>query len=179
MDNNIKTLMVAGVVASAFLAPTLGKTIPQLIRFSAGDPVGATDFNSNFTTLRTAVQNLEDQVAALQAEVAATRSTAGRITLPNGESIEVRRKLLVGTKSATTVTLPHGIPNNPATQRRFLGCEIIGDGLDVQAINLAGQLGSQAANWCEFSDTELELTWVTAGTVTFQVIVDYTEVPFR
>lgn len=179
MDNNIKTLMVAGVVAAAFLAPALGRSIPQLIQFSAGDPVGAADFNANFTTLRTAVQSLEDKVATLEAELGEARSTAGRIALPNGEVIAVRKKLLTGNKTSTSTTLPHGIPDNPATQRRILGCELVGDGAGAQAVNLAGQLGSHSANYCDVTDTEVKLAWVTATPVTFHVIIEYSDVPFR
>jgi hypothetical protein len=179
MDNNIKTLMVAGVVAAAFLAPTLGATIPELVQFSPGDPVGAAAFNSNFGMLRSAVQDLEEQVATLETELAQARSTAGQIGLSNGETITVRRKLLTGTKSSTSTTLPHGLPNNPASQRRILGCEIVGDATGIQAVNLAGQLGAQSATWCEFTDTEVEITWATAGPLTFHVIIDYTDAPFR
>jgi len=179
MDNNIKTLMVAGVLTAAFLAPTLGKTIPQLLQFSPGDPVSASAFNTNFTTLRTAVQNLEEKVSTLETELAEARATAGHITLSNGEAVAVRRKLLTGSKTTTSTTLAHGIPGNPASQRRILGCEVIGDAAGIQAVNLAGQLGAQSANWCEFNDTEVEITWATAGPITFQVIIDYTDVSFR
>ena len=179
MDNNIKTLMIAGVVAAAFLAPALGRSIPQLIQFSAGDPVAASDFNTNFATLRTAVQDLEEKVSALETELGETRSIAGHITLPNGEVVPVRKKLVIGNKTSTMTTLAHGIPGNPGTERRILGCEIIGDGVGVQAVNLAGQTGSQSANWCDVSDTEVKISWGTATAVTYQVVIEYAETPFR
>lgn len=179
MDYNIKTLLIAGVVGAAFLAPALGRTVPELVSFTAGDPVSATDFNSNFTTLRTALETLESKVATLEADLADARATAGQVSLSNGEVVTVRRKLLTGSKSGTSTWLAHGIANNPATQRRILGCEVVGDAVGVQAVNLANQLGAQAATWCEFTDTEVEVGWATSGALNFQVIIDYTDVPYR
>jgi hypothetical protein len=105
-DNNIKFLMIAGALAAAFLAPTLGRTVPELISFSSGDPVSATDFNSNFDALHQALSSVETKVATLEAELATARASAGSVTNAAGQSFEVFRKVLTGTKTTTTTTAP-------------------------------------------------------------------------
>ncbi len=179
MDSNLKVLMVTGVLAAAFLAPTLGQTIPELISFSAGKPVSASDFNSNFDTLRDAVENLEDQVATLESELATARSRAGSIALASGSTVPVLRKVITGTKSATTTTQPHGISGNPATQRRILGCQVVVDATGEQSVNYATSVGSHATLWCEVRDTEVEIAWATATTVGYQIVIEYAESVFR
>jgi hypothetical protein len=179
MDSNLKVLMVTGVLGAAFLAPTLGRSIPELISFNAGSPVSAADFNSNFDTLRTAIENLEGQVATLESELATARSKAGSIEVPGGNTVPVLRKVITGTKSATVTTQPHGIAGNPATARRILGCQVIADALAEQSVNYATTVGSNASLWCEVRDTEVEIAWATATTITYQIVIEYAETAFR
>jgi hypothetical protein len=178
-DNNVKVLMVAGVLAAAFLAPTLGRTVPELISFSAGDPVSATDFNSNFDTLRAGLSNLETQVATLEADLATARASAGSVTNAEGQSFPVLRKVITGTKTATTTLLQHGIPGNVATERRIVGCRTIVDQPTEQSINYANTVGSSAALWCDVTDTQVEIAWATATQVGYQVVLEYAAEPFR
>lgn len=179
MDSNLKVLIVTGVLGAAFLAPTLARSIPELVSFKAGTPISAGDFNTNFDTLRSAISDLEAQVATLESELNEARAKSGSLEAPNGSTVSVLRKVITGTKSAMTTVLPHGIPDNPATARRIVGCQVIVDAEGEQSINYATTVGSHASLWCEVTDTEVEVAWATATTVSYQIVIDYAETAFR
>jgi len=46
-------------VTGLALIPVSVSAVPSLITFTAGSPIRAADINTNFTTLRTAIQGLE------------------------------------------------------------------------------------------------------------------------
>src|SRR5262245_56806458 len=123
--------------------------------FHAGDEVSSSGMNENFSTLADAVNALEAQLATLEADLDDARSAAGYITLQSGDQQPYYRKVLKGTRSGSTTTLPHGIPGNPATERRFLGCEVMVNYEESgprQTMNLNTGSGSLTPNYCDMDD---------------------------
>lgn len=77
-------LAVAGALV---LVPLTVSAVPTLISFSAGQPIRAADINSNFTTLRTAIQGLESGTRC-KVHVASCSSTSCQLTCPTGYHVE-------------------------------------------------------------------------------------------
>jgi len=171
-------LGIAGALAVPALA-IAAVNIPNV--FNAGDTVSASAMNQNFTVLKNAHDALETQVATLQTQLTEARAAAGYITQASGKTIPYYRKVLKGTRSsATTTTLAHGIQGNPATQRRFLGCEITvnyDNNGPRQTINLNSSSGGSTPLYCDMDDTNLSIAWYYSGALEFQVSLLYTTQP--
>ncbi len=170
-------------IAGALLVPTFAVAATQIpYVFQAGDPVSATEMNANFSTLDGAVNNLEEHLSDLQAELAEARAAAGYITLANGTRVPYYRKLLKGTRTSATTTLAHGISGNPATERRFIGCEVMvnyDSGGPRQTVALNVNSGASTATYCDMDDTTLLVNWYNTSTREFQVSLLYTTQPLE
>lgn len=170
-------------VAGALVVPALSVAavnIPNV--FSAGDTVSSSKMNENFTTLRDAINTLESQVEDLQAELDEARTAAGYITLSNGDHLPYYRKVLNGTRSGSTTTLAHGISGNPATERRFLGCDVVvnyNSGGPRQTQNMNSTSGASTPTYCDMDDTNLIIAWYNSGALDFQVSLFYTNDPIE
>ena len=168
-------------ITGALLAPTLAVAATQIPHvFQTGDPVSSSEMNANFSSLGNAVDMLEQQLAGLQAELDEARTAAGHITLSNGTRVPYYRKVLKATRSGTTTTIPHGITGNPASERRFIGCEVMvnydsNGPRQTSALNIAS--GASTATYCDMDDTTLLVNWYNSGALEFQISLLYTAEP--
>ncbi len=174
--------IVAGSVVGIGLVGGVAYAVTDPIHFQSGAPIVAEDFNTNFDQLTGAIAALEkrvdelnQQVSSLDSDVIDAQSVAGYLTTPGGKSVPFFRKVLsVSSRTATSVTLSHGIAGQPATERRFINCAVLTNHEPGrQNINLNEPEGASAAHWCDFSDTEIEITWTTTSGFPYFVVVDY------
>jgi hypothetical protein len=170
---------VAGAIAVPALA-IAAVEIPNV--FQAGDAVSASQMNANFQSIAAPVEALQAQVATLQADLAEAQSVAGYLTQPNGSVVPYYLKVLTGTKTSTVTTLAHGIPGSPATQRRFIGCEVVvnyNSSGPRQTLNLNSPTGPSTPNWCDMDDTNLVIGWHDPAERAFQVSLLYLGSPIQ
>jgi hypothetical protein len=125
---------------------------------------------------------LEQQVADLRDELEEARAAAGYITLNNGTKLPYYRKVFTGTRTSTTTTIAHGISGNPASERRFIGCEVVVNyesaGLR-QTLNLNSASGASTPTWCDMDDSELIIGWYNDSERDYQVSLEYTLDPLQ
>lgn len=104
-------LAVCGTMA---LVPLTVSAVPTLITFSAGQPIRAADINSNFSTLRTAIQGLESG-SRCTAHVASCNAAECQLTCPTGYHVE---------GGGCDATIPGTLAENmPATGGNFTNGE--------------------------------------------------------
>jgi hypothetical protein len=90
------------------------------------------------------------------------------------------RKVMKMTRTGATTTIAHGISGNPATERRFIGCEVLRNydsGGPRQTINLNSSSGASTAQWCDMDDTSLVVSFYNATEAEFLVSLLYTAEP--
>ena len=149
--------------------------------FSAGDPVSSSAMNENFSSVGASIEALQTTVASLQGELDEARSAAGYITLANGASAPYFRKVVKLTRTGAITTVPHGISGSPATERRFIGCEVTRNydsNGPRQTVNLNSASGASTAEWCDMDDTNLVVSFYNATEAEFLVSLLYTAEPF-
>lgn len=156
----------AGLVVCAFFAGMAVNALPSFNTFSDGERIYADDMNDNFTQIMEWARDQEQ--------------VAGYLTKDNGATVPFYRKIVTGVKGATvdsnTDSLPHGLGSyDIASQRRVVGCEVVVNytGGATTALNLTA--GSATAAWCDFTDTEVEVEWVTTTPQdgNYYVVIDY------
>ncbi|MDD9968650.1 MAG: hypothetical protein OXR73_20585 [Myxococcales bacterium] len=124
--------------------------------------------------------SLEAKLATLQSELDELREAAGYITLPDNRRVPYYRKLIRATKNSTRETIAHGIPGNPATTRRFIGCEyMVNHSPNGQTTNVNSQSGASTLSFCDLDDTNLTTEWASATSREYQVSLIYTKVPLN
>jgi hypothetical protein len=177
MNNPTKILVATAVFGAGVLLVGRVRAVGTMIRFMPGDPVSAADFNANFDELHDAIADLEGELVTVKADLTEARSVAGYTTLPDGSTAPFYRKVLQGTKSSTTTTIAHGVPDAPATHRRFLSCVVSTNNETEQTVPINTDTGASGTYWFDFDDTNLTISWVTATTMPYQVVLEYVKTP--
>ena len=182
MKNSSSRLIASALLFAAGFVALSAHSVPDLVEFKAGDSVSAAAFNTNFNNIADSIAALDDQVADLQNELDEARSAAGYITLKNGKKLPYYRKVFTGTRTSTTTTIAHGISGNPATERRFIGCEVVvnyDSSGPRQTLNLNTPSGASTPTWCDMDDTDLLVGWYDGSSRDYQVSLEYTLDPLE
>lgn len=174
MRDRAKRLVFASMLGASVLMAASVRGVPNLVTFQAGQPVSAADFNSNFESLQGSIEALQSQVGTLESDLAEAQGAAGYTKLPNGQTVPFYRTILKGTKTATTTTLAHGVTGNPATQHRFIACQVTTNYTGGQSMPFNTDMGASGAFYCDLDDTNVGVLWVTATTMDYFIMLDYT-----
>lgn len=178
MNDRTKSWVAVAVVGASVLLVSRVRAVGNLVHFSAGDPVSAADFNSNFDTLHGAIEDLEGELVTLQADLTEARSAAGYLTAPDGATMPYYRKVIQATKASTSTTIAHGVSGSPATERRFVSCQVVTNyATDKQDIPYNTTDGASGLFWCDLDDTNVSITWATATSMPYQVVLEYVKTP--
>jgi hypothetical protein len=87
MQIEVNPRVLLAVCGALVLIPLTVSAVPSLTTFSAGQPIRAADINSNFTTLRTAIQGLESG-SRCKVLVQGCSAAVCQVTCPSGFHVE-------------------------------------------------------------------------------------------
>jgi len=84
MNTNVRMAVVAVLTATATIAvPGIASQVNALITFTANSPAKASEVNSNFTAVKTAVDDNQAQIIALRTELAELKAKLTNVTAVN------------------------------------------------------------------------------------------------
>jgi hypothetical protein len=109
MQIDVNPRVLLAVAGFMVLVPLTVSAVPSIITFSAGQPIKAADINSNFSTLRTAIQGLESG-SRCKVEIQACSSSECQLTCPTAYHVEGG-----GCDATIPGTLAESMPAGPSS----------------------------------------------------------------